>query len=167
MPTTMTNEQQKRILAGKLGFNLPSATDFIHREDFDTDIAYQFALIQMQQIMSTPEFQKAAQKVSHELAEEEEREMQKQRRKEFEEIRKSVMLSSYDEEEINRKAAQQAQVLLGRGEISYSELGKKTAEIASQLESAAKDEKAENIQMSNFIRAECHRNSVKADSEDE
>ena len=156
-----TRESVREKAAAFFGFDQPSAADVIHREDYATDADYVVALAKMEKHMDTPEYQKAIRKAKIEAKQKAEEEEQKARRKEYEEIRKSVHLNDFEQSQVEDEARRRAAADFRDGIISASEISKRALEHLGKLEKEALDKKANNMHFNSLIRRERERNIVR------
>lgn len=156
-----TRDSVMEKAAAFFGFNQPNATDVIHRENYATDAEYAFALAKMEKDMDTPEYQRAIRKAKVEAKKKADEEEQKARRKEYEEIRKSVHLDSVEQSQVEDEARRRAAADFRDGTISASEISKRALEHLGQLEKEALDKKANNMHFNSLIRRERERNIVR------
>ena len=127
--------------------------EVIKRSDYKTEGAYLMALADYEAKMQSPEFRHAMEKVITRQRQEAAAQAQEEQRKHYAEIRKGLKLDSFERANVDRQAREQAQADFAAGKISAKEIGSAAENYAAGLEKAALDQKANNIQTNDFIRA--------------
>ena len=155
----------RKKLKMALGFDLPSATDIVRREDYKTDAEYYRALVDVSAKINDPVVKNELRKAAREQVDLDEKAVREQQRKEHAQIRSQITLDSVDEENVNREATRLAHSDLAAGKISASQLGARIMHHAEALTDKRKDELASSAQFNAAIREQIRRVMITQDSQ--
>lgn len=156
-----TRETTAAKAAAAFGFNQPRPEDVLNREDFDSDVEYALAVAELDRRMNTAEYKAAARRVGVQAKQIDYDKEREEQRKEFAEIRKTVTLNDSEIAEIDREARRLAENDFATGKISSGQIGERATQYVTQLEEAAKDRKAGNMQFNGMFRREIGRGVIK------
>ena len=148
------NEIEKKKILKQLGFDAPSASELIKREDFKDERSYLAALADMAAKLENPAVKDAIRKAGRESVDIDVEAERNRQRDEFGKIRKSVKLTERDEQEINSEAARLARADLAAGKITYGDVGGSIEKYAAELTNKKLDSKAAGYQFNMALRGQ-------------
>lgn len=151
------NDRDKKRAAARLGFNVPSASDLVKREDFKTEREYLAALADTAFKLNDPVVKTTLRKAGIERDERDEKEERFRQREEYEKIKKSIKIDSCDLDRAEREARQRANNDLAAGKISYGQLGATIATYTDAIVEKCKDQKASSAQINAMFRRDAGR----------
>lgn len=131
---------------------LPSALDSLNRNNYASDAAYLEAAADLTMKRKSKEFQDAFRNVQTEYFERKTEEAKEQTRRDIEELKKKIVLDSFETEKIKTQASEKAQADLKAGKISVTTLSDAIFKYEQQLTQRVKGDKATKQAMNDLLR---------------
>ena len=147
----ITNTETARKAAEMLGL-VSRYDEELKRSDFTSDDAYLDALTKRELERSSPEYREARKRIEAEYTRQQEAEQRKADAERMAEIRKTVRISDYEKNNIDREAYEMAKRDLANNKISRAGFADAVIKHAEELEERLKTSKATDISMNEMLR---------------